>query len=29
MDGVDGVIGGTGMEEFVDTAPAKEQLALF
>ena len=29
MDGVDGVIGGTGMEEFVDAAPAKEQLALF
>jgi DNA polymerase III subunit epsilon len=29
MDGVDGVIGGTDMEEFVDAAPAKEQLALF
>jgi DNA polymerase III subunit epsilon len=29
MDGVDGVIGGTGMEEFVDATPAKEQLALF
>ena len=29
MDGVDGVIGGTGMEEFVDAAPAREQLALF
>ena len=29
MDGVDGVIGGTGMEEFVDTAPAEQQLALF
>jgi DNA polymerase-3 subunit epsilon len=30
MDGVDGVIGGTGMEDFVDTAaPAEEQLALF
>jgi DNA polymerase-3 subunit epsilon len=29
MDGVDGVIGGTGLEEFVDTAPAEQQLALF
>jgi DNA polymerase III subunit epsilon len=29
MDGVDGVVGGTDMEEFVDAAPAKEQLALF
>lgn len=29
MHGVDGVIGGTDMEEFVDAAPAKEQLALF
>jgi DNA polymerase-3 subunit epsilon len=29
LDGVDAVIGGTGMEEFVDAAPAREQLALF
>jgi DNA polymerase III subunit epsilon len=29
LDGVDAVIGGTGMEEFVDASPGKEQLALF
>ncbi|WP_077087356.1 DEDDh family exonuclease [Mycobacterium rhizamassiliense] len=29
MDCVTGVIGGTSMEEFIDTAPAEEQLALF
>jgi DNA polymerase-3 subunit epsilon len=29
LDGVEAVIGGTGMEEFVDASPGKEQLALF
>jgi DNA polymerase III subunit epsilon len=29
MDSVGGVVGGTGMEEFIDAAPVEEQLALF
>jgi DNA polymerase-3 subunit epsilon len=29
MDSVGGVVGGTGMEEFINAAPVEEQLALF
>ena len=29
MDCVGGVVGGTGMEQFVDAAPVEDQLALF